>query len=130
MNIMAEQPTNLTLTDFKKLDESNRWFALWEGVVNIWNELKSITIRINDIEEKVNRHDAILIEGDPENNEPSVLERIRLLEKLALRMEKIAEAVNKQTLSFLFAMILTIVTFLGTFFLKIYPALMQLLDKP
>ena len=83
----------------------------------------ALNTRVSDMESDVKKHHELLILG---NGDKPIPERVRNLEKLALKVERISSAVLVQTIAFVF----TILGMALAFFFKVYPILDKLANQP
>lgn len=113
-----------TITEVKNADETNRWLLIWQGLTDMWSKLVDAFDRIEIMEISVKKHEQLLISGT--EGDPPLMERVRNLEKLAQKMERISNTILLQTFAFLFTMLGVGISF----FVKIYPVLVKLADKP
>ena len=106
-------PQQIPISDFRSLDETNRSLIIWQGLTDTWSKLQEVIEKQDELDSSSKVHQKLLITG---NGEPSVMERIRNLEKFEERFQYWARflggAMLLNFLGFLAATIIAIVRFL------------------
>jgi len=114
----------MKMIEIPGLTESQKLYkTLTEGLISHDSRITTMREDIKDIDKRTEHLEEIVISG---NGELSLRERVRILEKLAAKAEKVANTVIIQTIAFVFTMIGMGVAF----FVKVYPILVNLASKP
>ena len=71
-------PAQIPITEFRNLDETNKNLLIWTGLTDTWGKLMETIEHQKEIEADTRVHNKLLITG---NGEPSIMERVRSLEK-------------------------------------------------
>lgn len=79
--------TPMPITDFKNLTDTDRNLIIWQGLTDTWGKLQETIEHQKQIEADTRVHDKLLITG---NGEPSILERMRNVEKFVSTVLKLA----------------------------------------
>lgn len=114
-------PSKMPISDFRSLDDTNRSLIVWQGLQDTWVKLMELIEHQTEVDADIKMHQKLLVTG---NGEPSVMERLRNLEKIASRVERLSNAIILQSIAFVFTMIAMGIAF----FFKIYPILARLVD--
>lgn len=113
-----------TITEVKNSDETNKWLLIWQGLTDTWTKLVEAVQRQDEMDVDVKKHEQILITG--KDDQPSILERVRNLERFVDKFEYWARFVGGtiilQTIAFFVGIIVAILKFL--------PLLERLASKP
>jgi len=117
-------PNNqMPINEFKNLSDTDRSLIVWQGLTDTWAKLIETIDHQKVIEADTKVHDRLLVTG---NGEPSLLERMRVVEKFIGNFNYWAKFVGGaliiQTITFFFAIIVALVQFL--------PLLKKLADSP
>lgn len=116
-------PNKMSITDFRNLDDTNRSLIVWQGLQDTWVKLMELMEQQTEMSADVKAHQRLLVTG---NGDPSVMERLRNLERIASRVERLSNAIILQSIAFVFTMLAMGIAF----FFKIYPILTRLADQP
>lgn len=115
--------TPLPITEFKNLTETDKALIVWQGLTDTWTKLQETIEHQKEIEADTRVHSKLLLTG---NGEPSLLERMRAIEKFQKDFEYWAKFIGGALLlnfiGFFTGIVIAIVRFL--------PVLERLANKP
>lgn len=106
-------------------DRTKMLNILRDGLISHDTRLQDLRNDVNSQKVDIDRLNKIVILGEGEREFPLV-ERVRNLERLASRVEKFTNAIILQTVAFLF----TVIGMGLAFFIKVYPVLVNLANRP